>query len=111
MKKRSVAAVVILTIITFGIYGCYWVYVTCEALQKESDNGCTFPPVFHLLFYIFISAAGGALLGYDGNLAINKIKSRRGMKNTDNMLLWIILGAVINVVLFALIQYEINQIL
>ena len=108
MKKRSIAAVVVLTIITCGIYGAYWSYVVCEDLQKESGVS-RIPPILTLLLFLFFSSAGGALLGLDCNATINEIKTKRGLPTTDNNLLWIILGVFIPVVTIALAQSEINN--
>ena len=108
MKKRSVAAVVILNIITCGIYGVYWGYVMCRDLQKESGVS-KIPPIATTLLLLFISAAGGALLGYDCNETLNAIKVRRGVPTADNLVLWVVLGALIPLVTMALIQYEVNN--
>ena len=110
MKRRNVAAVIILTLITCGIYGYYWLYVTARDLQKESGVS-EFPPAGILLLSIFASGAGTALLGFDANVAVNTLKAQRGMHQEDNKILWTVLGAFISIVLFGLIQYEINKIL
>lgn len=108
MKKRSIAAVVILYLITCGIYGVYWTYVVCTDLQKESGVS-KIPPVGTTLLMLFVSAVGGALLGWDCNETINVIKERRGLPKTDNSVLWIVLGVLLPVVTVALVQNEINQ--
>lgn len=107
LTKRSVASVVILTIITCGIYGCWWAYVTLTALQAEGKN-TSIPPIVTVLLLLFVGAAGGALLGYDADVNINEIKKARGLNTTDNKVLWIVLGVLIPVVSIALIQNEIN---
>ena len=98
MKKRSVAAVVILTLITCGIYGYYWLFVTARDLQKESGTS-EISPVVTLLLSLFVSVAGTALLGFDTNTTVNALKAQRGMKQEDNKVLWIVLGAIIPIVL------------
>ena len=108
MKKRSVAAVVILSIITCGIYSLYWAYVVCQDLQAESGVS-KIPPIATLLLLLFFSPAGGALLGYDCNATINAIKEKRGIPQKDNNVLWIILGVVIFIVDIGIIQDEINR--
>ena len=110
MKKRSVAAVVILTLITCGIYGYYWLFVTARDLQKESGTS-EISPVVTLLLSLFVSVAGTALLGFDTNTTVNALKAQRGMKQEDNKVLWIVLGAIIPIVLYGLIQNEVNHIL
>lgn len=108
MKKRSVAAVVILSIITCGIYSVYWTYVVCDELQKETGVS-KIPPILTTLLMLFVSAAGGALVGYDCNETINTYKAARGVPQKDNSVLWIVLGVLIPIVTVALIQNEINN--
>ncbi len=108
MKKRSVAAVVILSIITCGIYAVYWSYVVTTDLQKESGVQ-KIPPVLTMLLMLFVSAAGGGLLGWDCNETINAIKAKRGVQTQDNTVLWIVFGVLLNVVTIGLIQNEINH--
>lgn len=110
MKKRSVAAVVILTLITCGIYGYYWLFVTARDLQKESGTS-EISPVVILLLSLFVSVAGTALLGFDANTTVNALKAQCGMKQEDNKILWIVLGALIPIVLYGLIQNEVNHVL
>lgn len=107
LSKRSVASVIIFSIITCGIYAIWWVYVTCSALQQQGGK-TAIPPILTTLLILFFPAAGGALLGLDADDNINLIKARYGMPCTDNKLIWIILGLVIPIVLIGLIQNEIN---
>lgn len=108
MRKRSVASVVVLSIITCGIYSVWWTYVTCRDLQAKSGVS-KIPPVVTTLLMLFVSAAGGALLGYDCNESINGLKEKNGLPKQDNMILWLLFGVFIPVVTVALIQNEINQ--
>lgn len=45
MKQRSVATVIILSIVTCGIYALYWLYVTAEDLENEGQTGSVSPTV------------------------------------------------------------------
>ncbi|MBQ9802165.1 MAG: DUF4234 domain-containing protein [Clostridia bacterium] len=107
LTKRNVAAVVIFSLITFGIYAVWWTYVTCEALQQQGRK-TSIPPILTTLLMFFYSSAGGALLGYDADDNINAIKRMHGMREEDNKVLWLILGLLIPVVTIALVQHEIN---
>lgn len=46
MKQRSVAAVVILSIFTFGIYTLFWMYFTKEEMNQQGAKIPTFILVF-----------------------------------------------------------------
>lgn len=107
LTKRSIAAVIIFSIITCGIYMVYWTYVTCEAMQREGGK-TSIPPILTTLAMLFVSPVGGALLGLDADDNINSIKTRRGLPVTDNKVLWVVLGVFIPIVTMCLVQYEIN---
>ena len=107
LTKRSVATVVILSIVTCGIYSIWWTYVTLTALQAEGKN-TSIPPIVTMLLILFVSSAGGALLGYDADVNINEIKKARGINTADNKILWIVLGVLMPVITIALVQNEIN---
>ncbi len=110
MKKRSVAAVVILNIITCGIWGAYWGYVMSRDLQAETGVS-KIPPVATCLLLLFVSGAGGALLGYDCNETVNALRAKKGLPPVDNMILWLLLGAFIPLVTMALVQNDVNDLL
>ena len=110
LSKRSVVGVVVLTIITFGIYGAWWTHVTLSALEKETDNVST-PPLLAALLFFCVGSAGGTLLAYEADTKINAVKESRGIVTTDNKILWIILGALIPIVTVALVQSEINKLI
>ena len=110
MTRRSVAAVIVLSLITCGIYMLYWIFVTCRDLQKESGRS-EFPYLGIFLLSLFTGNAGGALMGLDADTCINTVKARRGLATENNRVLWTVLGAIIPIVIVGLIQHEINQIL
>lgn len=108
LEKRSVADVVIFSILTCGIYAVWWAYVTCTALQQQGKK-TSIPVILTTLMMLFCSSVGGLLLGLDADDNINAIKEMHGMPKSDNKLLWMLLGFFIPVVTIALVQYEINQ--
>lgn len=106
LKNRSVATVIILSIVTCGIYSLYWTYVTMDALDKEGQAS-NMPVIAQFLLCFFY--VGYLLFGMNANANINAIKQNRGIATTDNQVLWMVLGLVIPIVLVAMIQNEINQ--
>jgi hypothetical protein len=108
MQNRSVATVIILTIITCGIYGWYWVYVTAQALEAEGRSG-QLSPLLLLVLCLLVPNVGYALLGWVEDTNINAVKSQRGIPAIDNRLAYILLGIFIPIVLIAILQNEINQ--
>ena len=107
MTKRSVATVIILTLVTCGIYGWYWMYTTSNELQKESGQS-QLSPMAILLLSIFLGTVGSALFGYDSAKCIDSLNARRGI-TSDNNVLYIILGLFIPIVLIGIVQNEINK--
>ena len=107
MTKRSVASVVILTLITCGIYGLYWIYTTSNELQQVSGVG-KFQPIVTLLLTIFVCPVGFILFGYDAAVCMDKINADRGV-TSDSMLGYILLGIFIPVALIGLVQNDINK--
>lgn len=106
LKNRNIALVIVLSIVTCGIYSLYWTYVTMDALDKE--GGASNMPViaqFLLLFFY----VGYILFGLNADANINAIKAKRGLPTTDNKILWLVLGLFLPIVLVILVQNEINQ--
>ena len=106
LKNRSIALVIILSIVTCGIYSLYWTFVTMDALDKE--GGASNMPVIaqFLLCFFYV---GYILFGINADANINAIKAKKGMETADNKVLWLILGFVLPIVLVVLIQAEINK--
>lgn len=106
LKERNVVTVILLSIVTCGIYSLYWTYVTMDALDKEGQASNMPVIAQFLLLFVYV---GYILFGINADANINAIKEKKGIATTDNKVLWLILGLIIPIVLIALIQNEINQ--
>ena len=80
LTNRSVVTVIILTIVTCGIYGWYWVFKASEELENAGQSGSSLSPAVTL-----------------------------GRPASDNKVLYMILGFIFPIVLIALVQNEMNQ--
>ena len=109
MQNRNIVTVIIFSLITCGIYGLYWLWVTNEALVAEGGH-CTVPSIGLLLLALFVGPVGYLLFAMDADANINEAKAKMGIPTTDNKALWMILGFIFPIVAIALIQYEINKI-
>lgn len=106
LKNRSVALVIVLSLVTCGIYSLYWTYVTMDALDKEGQAS-NMPVIAQFLLCFFY--VGYLIFGMNANSNINAIKQSRGIGTSDNQVLWMVLGLVFPIVLVAIVQNEINQ--
>lgn len=106
LKNRNIALVIVLSLVTCGIYSLYWTYVTMDALDKEGQAS-NMPVIAQFLLCFFY--VGYILFGINADANINAIKARKGMPAQDNKVLWLILGLVFPVALVVLVQLEINK--
>lgn len=106
LKERNVVTVILLSIVTCGIYSLYWTYVTMDALDKEGQASNMPVIAQFLLLFVYV---GYILFGINADANVNAIKEKKGMPTTDNKVLWLILGFIFPIALIALIQSEINK--
>ncbi len=97
VKKRNVALVYVFTIITFGIYGLYWVVATKDEINSL---GATIPTAWLIiipianLYFVYRYCEGFA----------------QKVKKDDNTLLWFILWVLVGIVMPAIVQSELNKV-
>lgn len=110
MKKRSIAAYVILSLVTCGIY---LIVVNYKQMTELEIEGATLklPAWAVLLLNLFATAAGGALFGFACDDAINQLREKRGFKKEDNLVLWIVFGILFPIVTGALVQDAMNKLI
>ncbi len=101
--------VIILEIVTCGIYGLYWVYQTMHDMELTSGQESGVNAVACLLLCIFVPPVGFILFGNSADEQINMIKAQRGIPTTDNKVMYMLLGFFIFIVLIALVQDEVNK--
>ncbi len=109
LKNRSVALVIILSLVTCGIYGLYWIYVTAEALENNGRAGNGMNGIVLLLLCLFIPSVGYLLFGMAADQNLNSIRSQRGLMRKDNKVVYMLLGFFIPIVLVGLVQNDINE--
>ena len=106
LKNRSIATVIILSIITCGIYSLYWTWTTMDALDKEGQASNMPVVVQFILLFFYV---GYLLFGLNADANLNAIRQRNGLPTKDNKVLYMILGLFIPIVLIILIQNDINE--
>ena len=110
MKKRSIAAYVILSLVTCGIY---LIVVNYKQMTELEIEGATLklPAWAVLLLNLCVTAAGGALFGFACDDAINQLRDKKGFKKEDNLVLWIVFGILFPIVTGALVQDAMNKLI
>ncbi len=106
LKNRNIAMVIILSIVTCGIYALYWTYVTMDALDREGQSSNMPVIVQFLLLFFYV---GYILFGLNADSNINAIKASRGIETQDNKVVYMILGLICPIILVCLVQDEINK--
>ncbi len=104
-KPRSWIAVVLLSIITIGIYGLYWQYKTFQEMKDHSGNGIG--GVVGLILAIFLGFVNPFIMSAEvGNLyeAAGQEKPVSGITG-----LWIILPLIGGFVWLAKTQNALNR--
>jgi Domain of unknown function (DUF4234) len=96
ITQRSPVAVIVLTIVTFGIYGLYWIVTT----KREINGlGASIPTSWLLivpianLYYLYKFAEGFSTY----------------VKKDNNAILWFLLWLVVAPVAMIIIQIELNK--
>ena len=91
--KRSPVWVLILSIITCGVYYLYWVYATSKDVDEflgETD----IPPIVHVLLFLFTGTLYGFFWDYIIGQKTVKMQRKVGLPEKDNTLLCIVLDVL-----------------
>jgi hypothetical protein len=108
--KQDVGKVLLLTVVTCGIYGLYWMYRTAQdvnlALNREAVNpNLVWISIlcFPVIFYYW----------YSLDQALVELGGQRGLPYSSNFILWIVLTVLAGVGTFVAevqVQSYLNQI-
>lgn len=118
MQKRSPASVLILAIVTCGIYLFFWyyaVYRELEILDGRTPTGNSYS--LDLLLSLITCGVWGIYVDYKISEQLGSIQTRLGMKTTDNTMAVVLLDVASYVTIFftyfvtsAIQQDELNRI-
>ena len=101
----STGLVILLTIITCGIWGLFWTYRTSEDLKKYNGDGVG--GVLGLVIYILLSV----VLMFTIPNEIEKMYQRDGRQSPVSTLLglWFLLPIIGNIVWYVQVQRALNE--
>ena len=104
MKKRELVICIILTIVTFGIYGIYWFFCLHNDTQRVASEEGTSAIVAFLLSIVTCGIYSFYWIYRRGQL--------RGRNESDKAVVYLILSIVgLSIIAYALMQNEINKII
>ncbi|MCH5172088.1 MAG: DUF4234 domain-containing protein [Erysipelotrichales bacterium] len=113
ITKRDLVTCILLTIVTFGIYGLIWFFRLSEDLRKLTGDS-KFEGLKCLVLNIITFGIYGIYWAYIAGQAIDNLKQERGSASNyglDNSILYLILAFVgLGIVSWCLLQDELNKI-
>ncbi|WP_425447569.1 DUF4234 domain-containing protein [Dethiothermospora halolimnae] len=108
-EQRSVASVIIFTVITCGIYGLYWIYVTSRDLKDYLGDPEINPGLD--LFLCIICFPYTIYWAYKIGKLIVRAQRTSGIMEEDNSILYLLLSIFgLQIVAFAIMQSNLNKI-
>lgn len=106
LENKNVVTVILLSIVTCGIYSLVWYWKTMNALHNEGQRSLFDPIIQFILLFFYVGNIFFAICA-DSNL--NAIREKRGLPAKDNKVLYIVLAIVLPIAMVAIIQNDINE--
>ena len=103
MKVRNPITGILLSIVTCGLYGFYWLYCMATEIAKfkdENDSG-----LVDAILMILIPFVGFFL----SEKKLATACAEKGIEHKDNSILYLILGLVFPIANFYLMQTDLNK--
>lgn len=108
LQRKNVVTVIILSLVTCGIYNLIWVWQTAASLHEQGRNSLV-DPIVQFILYLLTAQVGWIIFAICADNNLNSIRAQRGLPGKDNKILYIILAIVFPIALTAIIQSEINE--
>lgn len=107
--KKNIAVCIVLSIVTCGIYGLYWLYTMAEDMRVLSGDAAA--PTGGMVLILSIVTCGIYLWYwlYKQGTYIEGMKAARGLPTGSSAILYLILALLgFSIVSYALLQNDIN---
>ncbi|MFF2481059.1 DUF4234 domain-containing protein [Paenibacillus sp. NPDC058071] len=109
VSQRSIALAIVLSLITFGIYGIYWFIVLTNEVGRLSGDR-EFTGGKHFLLTLITCGIWGFIWAYQIGQRVAGAQYNRGMRVNDNSVLYLILQFFgLGIVTYALVQSDVNN--
>ena len=104
IKTRNIVTCVLLSIITCGIYGIYW--VICMARESVSVKDPADGAILEIVLMLFLPFVGFYLAEQKFTAGC----AEKGIEHKDNSILYLILGLVgLSIVNYCMMQNDLNK--
>jgi len=104
IKKRNIVTCILLTLITCGIYGIYWIIMLAReavSVKDPADSG-----TLEIVLMLFVSFVGVFL----AEKKLAEGCAAKGIPHTDNSILYLILGLLgLGIVSLCMMQNDLNK--
>ena len=108
VTKRDLVMTIILSIVTCGIYGIYWMVCITNDLNTLSGEEST-SGVMLVVLYFVTCGIYGIYWAYKCGERLDSIKQSRGLQSSNSGVLYLIVFLFVPIVVYALVQNEINN--
>jgi len=111
MESKSVALAIVLTIITCGIYGLYWIYTIAVGFEyAQTQSRVATSPGVTILLFIITGGIYGIYVYYKWGQASAEIAARYGRMGEDKAIVYLVLAIFnLSIINNALIQSDFNM--
>ena len=110
MKKKNIAACIIFSIITCGIYGIVWFVNLVDDLNTLSGKKDSKSGIVVFLLSLITCGIYGLVWVYQAGETVDEIRRERNLPHSNSGILYLVLYLVTaGVVTYAIIQSEINN--
>ncbi len=111
IQKRGIAEVIILSLVTCGIYAMYWIYAMSNDIKTYLDDE-TINPGLELLLTVVTCGIYGIYWYYKFGKLICTCQEKAGINVEDNSIIYIILAVFgFSIVNVGLIQNAMNLVI
>lgn len=110
INKRSVGLCIVLSLITCGLYSIYWFIVMTDESNAVSDDSETASGGIAFLFTIITCGIYRLYWAYKMGEKLDYAKSQHGMiSNSGNILYLLLCIFGLDIIAYALMQNDLNQ--
>ena len=111
IRRRDLVIAILLSLITFGIYGLIWFFWLVEDLNTASQTPDDQTPGMVLLLSIITCGIYGLIWLYHAGDKVDRIRQMNGELPSNSALIYLLVSLFgFSIVAYALIQNELNKV-